>query len=109
MAPHDRKGPLELIAVERLELTLLDLCAACGTHAERLIEMVQEGVLEPSGVAPSSWRFDALALERARITVRLQRDLELNLAGAALVLDLLDELHDLRRHVTLLERQLFTS
>ena len=103
MAPHKT----EIVAHEHFELTLVELCEACGVHAERLIEMIQEGVLEPQGVAPASWRFDALALERVRITMRLQRDLDLNLAGAALVLDLLDELHSLRHRVALLERQLF--
>lgn len=109
MVPPDTPLSHEVVVHERLELTLVELCDACGLHAERLIEMVQEGVLEPHGVAPSSWRFDARALERARITLRLQRDLDLNLAGAALVLDLLDELRGLRHRVALLERQLFNS
>lgn len=107
MAPPNTPSAHEIVVHERIELTLLELCDACGLHAERLIEMVQEGVLEPRGVAPASWRFDAMALERARITLRLQRDLDLNLAGAALVLDLLDELRGLRRRVALLERQSF--
>jgi chaperone modulatory protein CbpM len=107
MAPHDPTERLAIVVNDRLELTLLELCEACGVHAECLIEMVQEGVLEPRGMEPASWRFDAHALDRARVTARLQRDLELNLAGAALVLDMLDEVRALRRRVALLERQLF--
>lgn len=102
MAPPDSILP---VCDEHLELSLLELCEACELHAERLIEMVQEGVLEPRGPAPASWRFDALALERVRITVRLQRDLDINLAGAALILDLLDELQALRRRARILEHQ----
>lgn len=108
MAPRNPPEQIAIVASDRLELSLMELCEACGVHAERLIEMVQEGVLEPRGLEPSLWRFDARALERARVTTRLQHDLELNLAGAALVLDMLEELRALRRRVALLERQLFT-
>jgi chaperone modulatory protein CbpM len=38
-------------------------------------------------------------LRRARIAVRLERDLELNLAGVALALDLLEELEQLRQQL----------
>jgi len=99
--------PDVLLLDQRLELTLVDLCEACGLHAERLIEMVEAGVLEPRGTAPAVWRFDVVALERARITVHLQRDLGVDLAGAALALDLLEEVRTLRRRVQLLEHQLF--
>jgi len=95
-----------LLLDQRLELTLLDLSEACGLHAERLIEMVEAGVLEAHGAAPAAWRFDAIALERIRITQHLQRDLGIDFAGAALALDLLEEVRTLRRRVQLLE-QLF--
>ena len=107
MAPHDPSLPPADLLTQHLELTLVELCDACGLPTEHLLEMVQEGVLEPRGPAPGDWRFDAMALERARIAVRLQRDLDLNLAGAALALDLLEEVRGLRRRVALLERQLF--
>jgi chaperone modulatory protein CbpM len=107
MAPRKPTERIELVVVsEGLELSLLELCEACGVNAECLFDMIQEGVLEPRGIDPAAWRFDVRALDRARMATRLQRDLELNLAGAALVLDLLDELRTLRRRVDLLERQL---
>lgn len=34
----------DMLLDQRLELTLVDLCEACGLHAERLIEMVEAGV-----------------------------------------------------------------
>lgn len=107
MAPHDPSLPAADLLAQHLELTLAELCEACGLQAEHLIEMVQEGVLEPRGPVPAAWRFDALALERTRIVVRLQRDLDLNLAGAALALELIEEVRGLRRRVALLEHQLF--
>lgn len=81
---------------ESIELTLIDLCCACKVDAECVIEMVEEGVIETQGASSSDWRFKAAALKRAQTALRLQRDLGINLAGAALALDLLEELEALR-------------
>ena len=58
--------------------------------------MIQEGLLTPAGSSAQEWRFGAQELKRIQITIRLQRDLHVNLPGAALALDLLDELERLR-------------
>jgi len=81
---------------EQTELSLIDLCHACSSHAEWIIELVEEGVLEPIGQNHSQWRFSAISLKRARTAMRLQRDLGINLAGVALALDLLDQIEALR-------------
>jgi chaperone modulatory protein CbpM len=41
------------------------------------------------------WRFDGVSLRRARTALRLNHDLELNAAGVALVLDLLERIDQL--------------
>lgn len=84
------------ILEEEVELTLAELCRACRLPAERIYELVAEGVVEPMGQDPAIWRFRGVSLRRVRLAVRLQRDLGVNLAGAALALDLLDELEELR-------------
>jgi len=53
-------------------------------------------VLEPNGEQPREWRFTGPALRRARLALRLTRDLELNPPGVALALDLLDEIEALK-------------
>ena len=65
--------------------------------------MVEEGILEPRGARSTRWRFPRRAVRRARAAHRLQRELGLNLAGAAMALDLLDEFEELRTKVRLLE------
>ena len=80
-----------ILIEESVEITAGELCQACAVRREWLIELVEEGVLEPEGPAPEQWRFPAESLRRARIVRRLQRDLGLNLAGAALALELLEE------------------
>jgi len=84
------------ILEEQTQLTLADLCHACSVHAERIIELVEVGVLEPHGREPARWRFGGTSLHRARRALRLQRDIGIDLAGAALALELLDEIESLR-------------
>lgn len=84
------------ILEEQTQLTLADLCRACAVHAERIIELVDAGVLEPQGSEPARWIFVGASLHRARKALRLQRDLGIDLAGAALALELLDEIASLR-------------
>ena len=87
------------ILEEQTQLTLADLCRACAVHAERIIELVDVGVLEPLGREPARWRFGGASLQRARRALRLQRDIGIDLAGAALALELLDEIESLRRRL----------
>ena len=94
---------------EGLVVTLTELTRLCGSSGRTLQLMVSEGLLRPrAGTAPAEWRFDGVAVLRARRAVRLRRDLELNLSGTALALDLLDELDALRERIRGLEHQLGT-
>lgn len=91
--------PAQVVGIvldEQAQLTLAELTRACAVHAELIVELVDEGVLAPIGREPHSWRFTGAHMRRARAAVRLQRDLGVNLAGAALALQLLDELEALR-------------
>ncbi|MEZ5581768.1 MAG: chaperone modulator CbpM [Candidatus Competibacteraceae bacterium] len=82
---------------DNVRISLRELCQICGVNAERIMDMVDEGVLEPSGTSPPNWRFGGRSIVRLQIALRLQRDLRVNLAGTALVLDLLEEVEELRR------------
>jgi chaperone modulatory protein CbpM len=82
---------------ESLELSTVELCQRCGVQGEWIATLVGEGVLEPrAGAAVPDWRFPATAVTRVQVTLRLQRDLGVNLAGAALALDLLGEIRALQ-------------
>jgi chaperone modulatory protein CbpM len=88
------------------ELSLLELSHCCSSSADWVIELVEEGVIEPVGAAsvaapPEAWRFDEAAVARAAAARRLVRDLSINVAGVALALDLLDEIRALRRRLRL--------
>jgi chaperone modulatory protein CbpM len=84
------------VVEEQVQLTLIELCQACSAEQEHVLTWVFEGVLEPAGNSPQDWRFGGESLRRARLALRLSRDLEINAAGVALALDLLDEIAELR-------------
>ena len=81
---------------ERIGLTLPDLRNACSCSTEWVIQLVDEGVIEPQGDKRDEWRFAGSSLSRALTATRLNRDLGLNLPGVALALDMLDEIETLR-------------
>ena len=81
---------------EDVELTLAELCRTCRLPAEQVFALVEEGVVEPLGRDPAHWRFRGVSVRRVHCALRLERDLGVNTAGAALVLELLDELEAMR-------------
>lgn len=83
---------------DEVELSLTDLSRMCAVEERHIIEFVEEGVLNAVEIK-QTWRFSGSALRRARLALRLERDLELNLAGVALALDLMDEIDRLRREI----------
>lgn len=75
-----------------VRFTFEELCLACGTSREVVIEMVTEGVIEPEDGSSEEWVFHGESLVRARRAIRLVRDLRVNWPGAALALDLLERI-----------------
>jgi len=84
------------VVEEEIQFTLVELCRVCSATEEQVTGLVFEGVLEPAGQRIEEWRFAGATLRRARVALRLTRDLEINAAGVALVLDMLDEIESLK-------------
>ena len=91
-----------LILDEDCRLTLDEISTACSVHTEYIVELVDEGILEPVGQQREQqrWTFTGRSLLRARKARRLQQDLGINLAGAALVLDMMEEIERLRERLS---------
>ncbi|MCG6976183.1 MAG: chaperone modulator CbpM [Acidiferrobacterales bacterium] len=98
-------GDVDVIDAQT-EFTLAELCRSCNVQAEFIEALVEEGILEPSGKRHRHWCFHASSLRRTRVTLHLQHDLGVNLAGAALALDLLERIEELeaRLHAVGAER-----
>jgi chaperone modulatory protein CbpM len=87
-----------VIFEEYAKLNVDELSRLCAVDRTYIVELVEEGVLSVE-VDASEWRFSGAALRRARTALRLQRDLEINLPGVALALELLEEIEALRREL----------
>jgi chaperone modulatory protein CbpM len=98
MAMTNKSAPViraELVDAATL-CTVDELCIACNVDSNWIAELVEHGVIEPIGRNKSHWRFTSLTIVRVAKAKRLERDLNLNLPGVAIVLDLLEEIDDLR-------------
>lgn len=99
-------APVEIVD-EQTTFTLVEICERGGVRSEFVVALVDYGVIAPvNDGSENQWAFDAAALARLCRAQRLQRDLEINLPGLAVSLDLLDEVEELRQQVDLLNRQL---
>lgn len=97
MIEQARTGLDGIVLDERVSFSLHELSDACGVQSELVVEMVHEGVIEPATQREREWRFHGESLVRAQRALRLVRDLEVNWPGAALALDLLEELDRLQK------------
>jgi chaperone modulatory protein CbpM len=84
---------------ESLELELEEFCQICHASEDFVVELVAEGVIEPRGAPRERWRFTGRSVRRTQVAIRLHEDLDLNLPGVALALDLLEEIEQLRSRV----------
>ncbi len=92
---------VEVLESDRV-YTLTEVCRICQIDENGVQKLVDYGVVvyEPSDEA----RFRQSQLDRLLRARRLQEDLELNHAGVALALDLLDTIARLKRDIALLKR-----
>lgn len=67
-----------------------ELARAAGISPARLVRLVHLGLVE--SVTPGASQFTVTAAVRLRRMLRLYRDLGVNLAGAAIIVDLLERL-----------------
>ena len=94
------------ILEEEVKLSLAQLCRRSSMSAESILEMMEYGVVEPYQASQDKWLFKGDSVNRLRCAQRLKRDLGVNTAGAALALDLLQEIDGMRRRLRRLEQQL---
>ncbi len=96
---------VELIS-DRLTVSMREVCVRCGLQAEDLRQLVAHGVIAPVSESDAEWRFAADALRLLTRAARMQRDFELDAAGLAMALSLLDELQHSRRQIEKLRQLL---
>ena len=92
----------ELVRCETAEqrLTIESLASTVNVDPRMLEKFVTYGVVEPVQIDNGVEWFDIAAIGRVRMIGQLRRDLGINLAGIAVVLDLLERIERLQRQLS---------
>jgi chaperone modulatory protein CbpM len=85
-------------------IAVAEVSRLCLIDVTAIVELVELGVVVSRGPSPQEWLVPAAALPRLRVAGRLIRDLGVNVTGAALAVELLEERWELERRVRRLER-----
>ena len=96
MTSFDESLPGEIFE-EGAVLSVADLARMFAVEERHIVALAEEGVITALEIETAEWRFSGADIRRARIALRLERDLGINLPGVALSLELLEELEPLRR------------
>lgn len=76
-------------------LSLQEITDSFGVTKDVIVEIINEGIIDVASNNEAEWQFNNEAVGRIRTVLQLQRDLNINLAGSALVLELLAEIDNL--------------
>jgi len=89
------------------QVSFADLCVAANIGADYVIELIEYDAIIPiSGTQPQEWQFNIQAINVVSKAARLHRDLEINWGDIVLVLDLLEEIDQLKDENRQLKQQI---
>jgi chaperone modulatory protein CbpM len=90
--PEYRKETKAELCEEWFLLSLTEVTTSFGVSKETIIEIIDEGIISVQKDEKQQLQFDNVAVGRIRTVLQLNRDLGVNLAGAALALELLKKI-----------------
>jgi chaperone modulatory protein CbpM len=98
---------LETLEIDQ-RYTLDELCQRIKLQSDFVIQCVEYGIAETESGEQQieEWLFPVSCIDRLKKAARLQRDLGLDFNGLAVVIDLLDDIENLRSKVNALNRKL---
>lgn len=101
-----KKTELIILAdyAEAEALTFEELCELCQSSPEFIQDLISYEIIQPQDEA--DMLFNIQQLIRVKTATRLQRDLEMNIPSIAIVLDLLEEMEELRKRMAILEKHM---
>jgi len=89
-----------------LQFSFNELCQATDLSSQVLIEIIEQGIVDPPGDTPENWLFDTRMILVTKRALRLHQDLDIDWSGIALAIKLLDELEQLRGENQRLQQRL---
>src|SRR3990167_3045166 len=80
-------------------LTFEEICRAVHADDELIIQLIEYHIIQPKGSSKKNWKFDDAALKRVRLARNFYYDLEVNLQGIALRIDMLEKIEMLETEI----------
>ncbi len=87
-------------------ISFLEICQHYDIPETILLELLEYGLITEITSSPRDRMFSQSHLQRILSAHRLHTDLDVNVQGAILALELMDELTELRRQLDILRRHL---
>ena len=105
--PHKEVVITGIVLDDNTTITFTEIRDRYNIRDEMLREMIEHGLVEPLSTAASDNSiFHLSALHRIESALHLHNDLGVNVAGAVLALDLLQQLDELQAELVILQKQL---
>jgi chaperone modulatory protein CbpM len=95
-----------VIIDEASVFSISEICQQYEIGESLIIEMLEYGLIEPTKTAATGVLLNGKALRRIQSALRLQHDLGINLQGAVLAVELMDELAAMRSELAILRNHL---
>ena len=90
-----------------VKISFYELCECMPLPQETVKDVIEHGIVEPvAGSDTQTWQFESHITTRLQKAIRLQRDLDINWQGIAMVLELLEERDRLIQENALLQQRL---
>ena len=89
---------------EDITFSVVEVCQYCHLSEDVLMEWIAHGLLGEQYHVNQTIQFDYQMVDRIRTAHRLQHDLDVNLQGAILALELMDEIANIRDELEILKR-----
>lgn len=96
-----------IIVVEESQsdpMSLEEICLRFGVSPDFIQELLSYDIISTQNASINEYLFQMAELKRIQRAIRLQRDLEVNVAGVAVILDLLEELEELRSRAHMFDK-----
>lgn len=94
-----------ILLEETQTLSFEEVCVQYHIPKTLLVDLIEYGLFDNQTTQLKEIRFTPKALRTMETAFRLHRDLEINLPGVALALELLEEMNNLRDELHLLRKQ----
>lgn len=89
-----------------IEISLTEICRAVDLSEQHFIQLIEHDIVHPKGEAQNAWFFDVAMVSVAKRAVRLHRDLELDWAAIAVIVELIEQRDQLKAENESLKRRL---